>query len=365
MTNRKRAKYAVIMSGELGLRTQLENWRTCFPDDMGIEPHFIEVTFWEDGGFLESLPAPKSLISMLRGRIQISRGLKKGPFDATIVAVHSALADRPRYVEQNACYAVFDVTPRQMHEFGPFYGKRPSRLPLVESYKHKARSRFYRNCRQLFPWSSWAASSVIADYGADPRKVRPMPPGVDLQKWIGGDLSLKNDKEICDILFVGGQFERKGGLFLLDWAKNTCLTNWRLHIVTTSPVDAGDDKRVCIYHGLKPNDPQLIALYKNADLFALPTLADCYSIAGIEALASGLPVILGRSGGAGEVVTDGATGYTVEPGNAGDLEMRMDELVANRSLRLTMGEEARYEAERRFDARNNLKQLLGLVRETL
>jgi glycosyltransferase involved in cell wall biosynthesis len=356
-------KVAIIMSDEVGLKTQLMNWQSCFPSDMGIEPTWIIVNFWEKDGFLEKLPLPKSIISLLRGRIQVARGLKQERFDATISAVHSVLASQNSYLKNNACYSVFDVTPKQLHDFGEYYGKYPSRFSALEKIKHRQRSSFYRSCRLLFPWSEWAARSVVNDYGALAERVKPIPPGVDLSKW---KPSPRNQaKTVCDILFVGGDFQRKGGGLLLDWAQKTKQKNWRLHIVTSRPIETALDSRIKIYTGLTSNSPMLIDLYNNADLFVLPTLADCYSIAGIEALASGLPIILSDSGGAAEVVTDGVTGQRVKAGDIDSLSKALDSLIGNVSVLAAMGTAARADALRRYDAAQNIRTLLGYVKESL
>jgi glycosyltransferase involved in cell wall biosynthesis len=54
-------------------------------------------------------------------------------------------------------------------------------------------------------------------------------------------------------------------------------------------------------------------LLRSSDLFVLPSLAEGFSLAIIEALAAGLPVIATRVGGAAEVIEDGRDGFLVPP----------------------------------------------------
>jgi glycosyltransferase involved in cell wall biosynthesis len=75
-------------------------------------------------------------------------------------------------------------------------------------------------------------------------------------------------------------------------------------------------------------------------------------------MATGLPVILTNVGGAGEIVTNGLDGYSIEPDDAA-LARRLDELISDLIRAFTMGEAARQTAERRFDARNFTSALLG------
>jgi phosphatidyl-myo-inositol dimannoside synthase len=77
------------------------------------------------------------------------------------------------------------------------------------------------------------------------------------------------------------------------------------------------------------------ALYGAADVFALPCRTrraglevEALGIVYLEAAAAGLPVVVGRSGGAPETVVDGRTGYVVDP--------RRPDTIAKRILALLL-----------------------------
>jgi len=67
-------------------------------------------------------------------------------------------------------------------------------------------------------------------------------------------------------------------------------------------------------------------LMQQADLFCLPSLWETQSVALIEALASGLPVIAPAIGGIPEIITP-QVGVLFEPGNAGDLGEKLVEMA--------------------------------------
>jgi phosphatidylinositol alpha-1,6-mannosyltransferase len=71
----------------------------------------------------------------------------------------------------------------------------------------------------------------------------------------------------------------------------------------------------------------------------------------LEASSTGLPVIVGDSGGAPDAVRDGETGYLVDGRDLGTLADRLSTLLTDRDLARRMGAAGRawVEAEWRWD----------------
>jgi glycosyltransferase involved in cell wall biosynthesis len=92
---------------------------------------------------------------------------------------------------------------------------------------------------------------------------------------------------------------------------------------------------------------ELAAAFASADTFLFPSTTETLGIAMIEALASGLPVLAARTGAAGEVVDDGATGLLYNPDSQAALVAAVRKIVSDDSLRTKMGHNARASAERR------------------
>ncbi len=88
-----------------------------------------------------------------------------------------------------------------------------------------------------------------------------------------------------------------------------------------------------------------IAFTAAADLFVLPSLAEPFGLAIVEAMALGRPVIAARTGGPGEIVVDGETGRLVEPSDPRMLSAAIATLNADPAMCARMGEagRARYE----------------------
>ena len=68
-------------------------------------------------------------------------------------------------------------------------------------------------------------------------------------------------------------------------------------------------------------------LYAAADCFILPTRYDPFPNTALEALAMGLPSIVGRRSGAAEILRPGAGGWVCEPGDVAGLAAQMHEVA--------------------------------------
>jgi glycosyltransferase involved in cell wall biosynthesis len=66
-------------------------------------------------------------------------------------------------------------------------------------------------------------------------------------------------------------------------------------------------------------DADLPLLLNSADVFVMPSEAELLSIASLEAMACGLPVLLAHAQALPELVNQGFNGYLFEPGNLDDL----------------------------------------------
>lgn len=75
-------------------------------------------------------------------------------------------------------------------------------------------------------------------------------------------------------------------------------------------------------------------VYREADVFVLPTLSDGFAITQIEAMAYGLPVI--ATPNCGKVVDDGTNGWVVPAGDAGALADAIGRLNDDRDLLQSM-----------------------------
>jgi phosphatidyl-myo-inositol dimannoside synthase len=99
------------------------------------------------------------------------------------------------------------------------------------------------------------------------------------------------------------------------------------------------------------SDADLPALYASADVFAMACRdrwmgleAEGFGIVFLEAAASGVPAVAGRSGGSHEAVIDGETGLVVDPRSVGEVRGALLRLLGDASARRRFGAAARARA---------------------
>jgi len=116
------------------------------------------------------------------------------------------------------------------------------------------------------------------------------------------------------------------------------------------------------------SDQILPEVYRMAHIFVMPVREEQetasiegFGIVYLEAAASGLPVVAGRSGGAVEAVQEGKTGFLVPPNDPEALIQALRKLLTDPALRRRMGQTGRrwVEEEMNWDraAREMLKAL--------
>ena len=355
---RRLLRVGFVMEQALGHVTYTQNLQAAYAREPAVEPRWFPVRQGREGRFgrVPLLRGNWTALGSARAYAAVRRdhaGLDALFFHTQTIALLSPLLARRLPVILS-----LDATPVNMDSFGAHYGLRdaPGRIERLKRGLHR---RVYARAAALTTWSQWAKDSLRDDYGVDPARVTVVHPGIDLEKF--PEPEPRPLRACPKLLFVGGDFTRKGGPELLAAMRNGLAERCDLDIVTPAPVPATPGVRV--HSDLGPNDPRLLQLYREADAFVLPTYADCLAVAIGEALASGLPVVTTSVGGQPEAVQDGLTGFVVPPGDVDALGKALLRLIDDPILRRTMSRLARRAAVERFDAHANARRLLDVVQD--
>jgi glycosyltransferase involved in cell wall biosynthesis len=350
-----------VMEQPLGNRTYYLNLRHYINSIPHIEAKWVEVSYYTKSKSLwDRIPLlPGHLRSSLVGRSQVLLGLQKSSCDVVLFHTQSPAALAGKIIYQKPFLISTDMTPIQNTQTYSQYGQRPLYFRIFKWFRHKQYSKLFYNARRIISWTNWARSSLISDYSVDANKVEVLPPGIDLKKWQPDHLSHDGPLRI---LFVGSDFHRKGGELLLSAFRTLPEGMSELIIVTKTSIPP--EPGITLYQNIKPNSPELIALFKSSDLFVFPSKAEAFGIAAVEASASELPIIATSVGGLKEVVVHNETGMLIEPDDQDALVENIRLIAENPNLRKQLGQAGRAHVEAHFNGFKNANRLVNILGET-
>jgi len=171
----------------------------------------------------------------------------------------------------------------------------------------------------LFP-SEWAANSAIRDYGAKRTKVHVIPFGANIDPVPSRERILQKRKtDKCRLLFLGRDWERKGGVVAYDafLKMNRMGVDTHLTVCGCVPPSRFSHEKMNSFHFGSKNK-EFESLLLNSDFLILPTKAECFGTVFCEASAYGIPSIATNTGGVSGAVKNGENGYLLPPNSGGD-----------------------------------------------
>jgi glycosyltransferase involved in cell wall biosynthesis len=118
-----------------------------------------------------------------------------------------------------------------------------------------------------------------------------------------------------------------------------------------------------VFHG-RLDEASLEAMYRRADVFALPSKKEGFGIVYLEAWKHGLPVIAGNQDAGAEVVTHGYNGLCVNPDSPEEIAGALLELLTNRERAERMGQAGRRTVEEKYTHEHFRSRLRGILRQT-
>lgn len=211
----------------------------------------------------------------------------------------------------------------------------------------------YRKAARLLVASDLLAGQLAVEGFAD--RLTIVPPGRDVAQSPGGPArDLRHGAKVA-LLCVGNWVPRKGILDLLEAVARLPPGTVRLHLAGDEQADPAYAARVrrrladndvagtVVRHGRSAR-AEVARLYRDADVFVLPSVREPYGTVYGEAMAAGLPVVGWRAGNLPHLARHGREGMLVEVGDLDGLAAALSLLAQDRSLRRRLGEAARRRA---------------------
>jgi glycosyltransferase involved in cell wall biosynthesis len=269
----------------------------------------------EKFGTYDSFYEPRNLKHIAR---QVKKRINKTTggivFSPGSIAVSYLNINKPIVIWTDATFAVM----HNYYEELSFLNKRTIRN--CHLYEKKA---LKKSSLAIFS-SEWAAKSSTEDYGTNPKKVKIIPYGANINstRSINDIIGYNRNKsrKICKLLFVGKDWKRKGAEAAINVAKELNKQNIRTELTILgchSPLEAclPDYIYTVGFVDKSKKDGELLInnLYSESHFFILPTIAECTPVVFSEANSFGLPVITTNTGGISSVIKNDINGKMFTP----------------------------------------------------
>ncbi len=176
--------------------------------------------------------------------------------------------------------------------------------------------------KKIIAVSTGVKNELMKYYNIPDEEIAVVPNGVDIDEFRPDDESRKRirekyglrDDEIV-LIFSGHEFKRKGLRYVIE-ALPEIKEEVKLFVVGTDSTESyrelasklGILDKV-IFTGFVSD---ISEYYAASDIFVFPTLYEAFSLATLEAVASGLPILATKVNGTEELILDGYNGFFIE-----------------------------------------------------
>lgn len=217
-------------------------------------------------------------------------------------------------------------------------------FPQASIFRQKRIRKFFQESDLVICLSNSWRDSILSI--APDSTVRVLPNAVTIPEV---SCQNKEKRDGLQISFLGLIGERKGVFDLLK-AIRKLIDN--KHNITLNIGGNGDIKRlkkkiaaqklhsVVRYLGWISQEEK-DSLLRETDIYVLPSYGEGMPMSILEAMSYAIPVVSTKVGGIPELITDGETGFLIEPGDLDALYERLKCLIEDKELRKKLGNEAR------------------------
>ncbi|WIB64142.1 glycosyltransferase family 4 protein [Curtobacterium sp. MCBD17_040] len=197
----------------------------------------------------------------------------------------------------------------------------------------RAERRQFQAATVVFTLGEQVRREIVTRYQVPPAKVIAVGGGAAQ----GTQITAVNQERVpgSTILFVGVDFERKGGYELLQAFRTVrdAIPTARLIIAGCEPRREEEGVEWTGHVSRESID----RLYTQADVFCLPSLFEPFGLVVTEAMAHGLPCVVSNVGALPDLVQDDITGLVVTAAQPDALSDALLALLVNETRRLEMG----------------------------
>ncbi len=173
-----------------------------------------------------------------------------------------------------------------------------------------------------------------------------VPPGVDLELFRPSSPNIRQPRDgVFRVVFAGQLTQRKGLSYLIDGFREAAIPNSELLLVGEIRGGSAPWTNVRGVRHLRAQPRSLLPpIYESAHVFAMPSLIEGFGLTPLEAMATGVPVIV-TPPVCETVVRDGIDGWIVPFRDSHAIASRLVQMYEEPELRCEMGANAHRRAQ--------------------
>ena len=294
-------------------------------------------------------------------REQLDRIRVRQPIDALVVNTQSVGLKLGELPVQIPTFVGLDATFRQLAD-SPWMGQNAAARflqPITLSALRRAERRLFQTATRLLPWSGNAAKSLAADYGIDRARIHVLPPSME----VPARRSVRERPLRPRLLFVGGDFSRKGGPLLLECHRRHLADRCDLDVVTETDVPAAPGLRV--HRGVTAGSEAWRHRWNTADVFVFPSRLETFGIVLLEALAFEVPIVSSNAGAAETILGSGAYGKLLPELTVEALRVAVTDVLEAPAAAAERARLGRQSFEEKYNLQTNTALLAKWLREAV
>lgn len=184
----------------------------------------------------------------------------------------------------------------------------PRKYMRSNAFIEKCEKKMYEDATLIFTFGSLVKKSLVSQYGISGNKIHTVFTGSntndELETWERKVFSKS-------ILFVGVDWERKGGPILLQIFEKVLSKHSDAKLIIVGCKPKKINLANCTIVGEIPV-AEIAKYYQSADLFCLPTLREPFGMVFIEAMSHKLPIVANNIGCISDLVINGYNGYVID-----------------------------------------------------
>ena len=297
-------------------------------------------------------------------REQLERLQRRERIDAVVVNTQSMGLELTTLDPAIPILVGLDATFTQLAN-SPWFAPNPASRwvqPLTLRGLLRRERQLFSRVTRFLPWSEPVLDSLVMEYGVDPGRIAILPPSM-----VAPARRTERDPDGAgrrsQILFIGGDFIRKGGPLLVECHQRFLAERADLHLVTHGDVPPAPG--VTVHRNLAAGSEAWRRRWTEADVFVFPSRLETFGIVLLEALAFEVPVVSSRVGAADSILEKGALGDLLPELTVDALWRAIAGILDDPAAASRRAVQGRLRFDRDFELGTNAARLAGWLQEAV